>query len=476
MTRIVPVILSGGSGTRLWPLSREHYPKQLLALVGEKTMLQQTALRLDGLTDVASPLLVCNEEHRFLIAEQMREIGKTPTNIILEPIGRNTAPALTLAALYLAKDDAETIMLVMPADHVIADVGAFQAAVRLASQAAVDGYLATFGIVPATPETGYGYIRQGQPLAGLEALRHVAAFVEKPDARTAANYLMSGDYFWNSGMFMLKAGVWLDVLKRTRPDILQACEKAAGQGRQDGEFYRIDGEAFRASPSESIDYAVMEKTDRAVVIPLHAGWSDIGAWSAIWETSPQDEHGNVLQGDVYAHDTHNALLIAQHRFVAAVGLEEVIVVETADAVLVAHKDHAQDVKAVVAELKQRKRTEHLVHRRVYRPWGHYEGIDVGERFQVKRITVNPGAALSLQMHHHRAEHWIIVKGTARVTRDDEVSILVENQSTYIPIGTKHRLENPGKTPLEMIEVQSGGYLGEDDIVRFEDRYNRDSQS
>ncbi len=476
MTTIHPVILSGGSGTRLWPLSREHYPKQLLALAGERTMLQQTALRLDGLPGVESPVLVCNEEHRFLVAEQLREIGKTPTHIILEPVGRNTAPALTLAALALAKRDPQAVMLVMPADHIIPDVKAFQSAVTAALRAADEGYLATFGIVPTKPETGYGYIRQGQALAGHGSARRVAAFVEKPDTGTAAEYLASGEYFWNSGMFVLRADVWLEELARNRPDILRACEAAYTQGRQDGEFYRVESESFRACPGDSIDYAVMEKTDRAAVVPLDAGWSDIGAWSAIWDTETRDDQGNVIQGDVLTHNTSNALLISKHRLVTAVGLRDVIVVETPDAVLVAHKDSAQDVKEIVNRLKQDKRSEHLMHRRVYRPWGSYEGIDAGERFQVKRLIINPGAAISLQLHHHRAEHWVVVKGAAKVTRGEEIVLLGENQSTYIPVGMKHRLENPGNIPLEIIEVQSGGYLGEDDIVRFEDRYNRHKPS
>ena len=472
MTTIFPVILSGGAGSRLWPLSREHYPKQLLALTGEHTMLQQTAMRLDGLPGVQAPVVVCNEEHRFLVAEQLREIGKTPVSIILEPVGRNTAPALTLAALFLMKHDPQAVMLVMPADHVIPNVQAFQLAVTQAARAAGDGYLATFGIVPTKPETGYGYIRKGKTLVGFDSLQRVAEFVEKPDSATAAQYLASGDYLWNSGMFVLNAAVWLDELKRRRPDILQACEAAYSQGQQDGEFYRVGKEAFLGCPSDSIDYAVMEQTDRAAVASLKAGWSDIGAWSAIWETETRNAQGNVIQGDVLLHNTRNALLISKHRLVTAVGLEDVIVVETPDAVLVAHKNSAQDVKEIVNRLKQDKRSEHLMHRRVYRPWGSYEGIDAGERFQVKRLMVNPGAAISLQLHHHRAEHWVVVKGTAKVTRGEEIVLLSENQSTYIPIGMKHRLENPGSIPLEIIEVQSGSYLGEDDIVRFEDRYSR----
>ena len=471
MSRIVQVVLSGGSGTRLWPLSREHYPKQLLALTGELTVLQETAMRLDGAAEQTPALVVCNEEHRFLVAEQLRQIDRMPQDILLEPFGRNTAPALTLAALAITTRDPSAIMLVMPADHVIRDRVAFHAAVKKGREEALAGRLVTFGIVPNQPETGFGYIRKGSMLPSAGAYK-VENFVEKPDFATARAYLASGEYLWNSGIFMLTASRWLEEIKRFRPDISDACMSAWRDGKRDMDFFRIDKEAFGRCPSESIDYAVMEKTDNAVVIPLNAGWSDIGSWSSLWEVSERDADGNVQQGDVMALDTHNALLIAKHRFVAAVGLENVIVVETADAVLVAHKDHAQEVKTVVAELKKRKRTEHLMHRRVYRPWGHYEGVDIGERFQVKRITVNTGAALSLQMHHHRAEHWIVVKGTARVTRDDDVFLLTENQSTYIPLGTKHRLENPGATPLEMIEVQSGGYLGEDDIVRFDDLYNR----
>ena len=443
-------------------------------------MLQQTAMRLDGLPGVQPALVVCNEEHRFLVAEQLREIGKTPVNIILEPVGRNTAPALTLAAQALQKNDPDAVMLVMPADHIIQVNKAFQLAVQHGARFAEQNQLVTFGVVPTGPETGYGYIRKGaaldvQSAGNSEATAfRVSAFVEKPDQVKAKQYIDSGEYLWNSGIFMMRVSVWLQELARHRPDIAKACADAYGQGKADADFYRVDKSLFTSSPSDSIDYAVMEKTDRAVAVPLVAGWSDVGAWPALWEVSARDSDGNVTQGDVMAHQTRNTLLIAQHRFVAAVGLQDVIVVETADAVLVAHKDKAQDVKAIVNRLKDAKRSEHISHRKVYRPWGCYEGVDAGERFQVKRITVNPGAALSLQMHHHRAEHWIVVTGTARVTRGDEIFLLTENQSTYIPLGTKHRLENPGAMPLEMIEVQSGGYLGEDDIVRFEDKYNRDS--
>ena len=474
MSRIVPVILSGGSGTRLWPLSREHYPKQLLALASELTMLQETAMRLEGAADHAPALVVCNEEHRFLVAEQLRQVDSIPQDILLEPFGRNTAPALTLAALTVTAREPDALMLVMPADHVIRDQATFLDAVQKGRVEALAGRLVTFGIVPTQPETGYGYIRKGPLLAATGAYK-VDRFVEKPDAATAHTYLESGEYLWNSGIFMMAAARWLEDIRRLRPDIADACMAAWQGGKRDMDFFRIGKDAFGRCPSESIDYAVMEKADNAVVIPLDAGWSDIGAWSSLWEASQRDTDGNVQQGDVMALDTHNALLIAQHRFVAAVGLEDVIVVETADAVLVAHKDKAQDVKTIVSRLKDAKRSEHISHRKVYRPWGCYEGVDAGKRFQVKRITVNPGAALSLQMHHHRAEHWIVVTGTARVTRGDEVFLLSENQSTYIPLGTKHRLENPGAMPLEMIEVQSGGYLGEDDIVRFEDKYNRESK-
>jgi len=463
--RLQPVILSGGSGTRLWPLSREFYPKQLLRLVGNQTMLQQTIARLGGLAEVSDPIVVCNEEHRFLVAEQLRELGVRSAEIILEPVGRNTAPALTLAAIAAMGDGADPFLLVMPADHVIQNVSAFQAAVRQASVMANDGFVVTFGIVPQSAETGYGYIRRGE---GTD----VAAFVEKPDAPTAAKYVESGEYLWNSGMFLVKASVWLAELRRHDPKMLTACENAIAGSRQDGDFRRIDKVEFLTCPSNSIDYAVLEKTDRASVVPLDAGWSDVGAWSALWQVSTQDADGNVTRGDVLAHDTTNALLVAQHRLVGVVGVKDLIVVETPDAVLVVHKDRAQDVKEIVNRLKQLNRTEHLIHRRVQRPWGSYEGVDSGERFQVKRLVVKPGASLSLQMHHHRAEHWVVVRGTAKVTRGNEVVLLSENQSTYIPIGTKHRLENPGTIALEIIEVQSGSYLGEDDIVRFEDVYNR----
>ena len=465
--KIYPVILSGGSGSRLWPLSREHYPKQLLSLVGERTLLQDTLLRLDGLSDIAQPLIVCNEEHRFLVAEQCRQLDCEPLDIILEPIGRNTAPALTIAALYIQQIEPDALLLVMPADHLIQDIQSFQLAVVTAATLATDGKLVTFGITPLRPETGYGYIKQGEGNA-------VEAFVEKPDQITAESYLASGEYLWNSGMFLLSAGTWMREIHRLEPDMEQACISALDKGKLDGDFRRLHKESFTEAPSDSIDYAVMEKTQHAAVVPMDAGWSDIGAWSSLWAVTPRDRDNNAVQGDVYTYDTHHSMILSNHRLVATIGLDNMIIVETSDAVLVADKDRAQDVKLVVDRLKTEQRGEHLHHRRVHRPWGHYESVDDDSRFQVKRITVKPGASLSLQMHHHRAEHWVVVKGTAKVTRGDESIMLSENQSTYIPIGMKHRLENPGTIALEIIEVQSGSYLGEDDIVRFDDIYNRTS--
>ncbi|NDP48682.1 MAG: mannose-1-phosphate guanylyltransferase/mannose-6-phosphate isomerase [Sulfuriferula multivorans] len=474
-----PVILSGGSGTRLWPLSREQHPKQLLPLATSATMLQATALRLAKCADyqlAADPIVVCNEEYRFITAEQLREVGKGTRRIVLEPIGRNTAPALTLAALLAMAEGQDTILLVMPADHIILDAEEFSRVIARAVPFAADGAMVTFGIVPDRPETGYGYIRVGVAHGAAHA---VAGFFEKPDAATAQKYLDYGDYLWNSGLFMMRASVWLAAIGHFQPAMLAACKGAMDGGKQDSDFYRIDKAAFAACPADSIDYAVMEKLQGAPelkipgrVLPLKAGWSDVGAWDVLWQVSDKDANGNVARGDVLLHDSKNNLVFSHARLVACAGVEDLIVVETQDAVLVASKDKVQGIKQIVAELKAAGRSEASSHRKVHRPWGWYDSIDGGERFQVKRIVVKPGATLSLQMHHHRAEHWIIVKGTARITRGDEVFLLTENQSTYIPLGATHRLENPGKFPLEMIEVQSGSYLGEDDIVRFEDTYGR----
>jgi mannose-1-phosphate guanylyltransferase/mannose-6-phosphate isomerase len=470
--KIYPVILSGGAGTRLWPLSRAVLPKQLLPLVSDKTMLQETALRVADWPGIMAPVVVCGNEHRFLVAEQMREIGVAPLGILLEPEGRNTAPAVAAAAHFLATIDPQAVMLVLPADHVIRDRAAFAAAVGRAATMVGEGALATFGIVPQAPETGYGYIRRGNAVDGAEGCYQVARFVEKPDRATAEGFLRDGDYDWNSGMFMFRAERYLAELTRLRPEIAAASEAAVRLGYRDLDFCRLHEASFAACPSDSIDYAVMEHTERAVVVPADIGWSDVGSWSALWEVQQRDANGNSERGDVYLDGVTNSLVRAERRIVAAIGVSDLIIVETQDAVLVAHKDHVQRVKQVVDHLKAKERTEHLHHTRVYRPWGHYEGIDAGDRFQVKRITVKPGEKLSLQMHHHRAEHWVVVSGTARVTCGESVKLLSENESTYIPIGMNHRLENPGKLPLHIIEVQSGSYLGEDDIVRFEDIYQR----
>lgn len=471
-----PVILSGGSGTRLWPLSRELYPKQLLALTGTNTMLQETVLRLDGL-GASPPVIVCNEAHRFLVAEQVRQLNVTPRTTLLEPFGRNTAPAIALAAhAALASEsgskgthEAGPVLLVLPADHLIRDVPAFQQAVRHALAAAESGQLVTFGIVAKRPETAYGYIQRGVPSG---AAFRIARFVEKPDEKRAREFLKSGDYYWNSGMFVFRARRYLNELERFAPEMARVCAAALRGAKADLDFTRIDAATFEKCPADSIDYAVMEKTADAVMVPLEVGWSDVGSWATLHEASDADSQGNVTRGDVILEGTQGSYLYSESRLVAAVGLKDHVVVETKDAVLVAPKDRVQDVKKLVARLKDLKRSEHSLHREVFRPWGSYDSLENGPRFQVKRLKVNPGATLSLQLHHHRAEHWVVVAGTARITRGDEVFLLEENQSTYIPVGTKHRIENPGTVPLEIIEVQSGSYLGEDDIVRFEDRYGR----
>jgi mannose-1-phosphate guanylyltransferase/mannose-6-phosphate isomerase len=470
--KIYPVILAGGSGTRLWPLSREALPKQLLPLLSERTMLQETVLRAQGLDNWMPPLVICGNEHRFLVAEQLREIGITPLGIVLEPIGKNTAPAAAIAAQYLQKEDPDAMLLMLPADQAVDDVPAFHAAVQRAIAAATGGALVTFGIDPSSPETAYGYIRRGAALDGIADCFAVEQFVEKPDRATAEAFLASPNYCWNSGMFLFRASDYLQQLKQFRPAIVNSCDKAYRDAYRDLDFCRLDEVAFTMCPPESIGRAVMESTRKAVVVLSRIGWNEVSSWTALCDVQAADENGNILRGDVYTDAVSNSMIRSENRLVAVIGVENLIVVETKDAVLVAHKDHVQGVKQIVKDLKQRGRCEHLSHTTVYRPWGSYEGIDAGERFQVKRITVKPGGKLSLQMHHHRAEHWVVVSGTARVTCGDEVKLLAENESTYIPIGSAHRLENPGKLPLHLIEVQSGAYLGEDDIVRFEDIYRR----
>ncbi|MFI3276900.1 mannose-1-phosphate guanylyltransferase/mannose-6-phosphate isomerase [Vibrio sp.] len=483
---ILPVILAGGSGSRLWPLSRELYPKQFLNIAGEQSMLQQTLLRLQGLeahlsdTECAAPFIICNEEHRFIAAEQARSANIQHSGILLEPVGRNTAPAIALALAALQalghsnsnqQSESDPILLVLAADHHIAKTTEFQQTVARGVEYAKQGKLVTFGITPNGPETGYGYIKQGEYLS--QNAYAIECFVEKPDLATAEQYIDSGQYLWNSGMFMFKASRYLEELAEHSPEILAACKLALATQNTDLDFIRIDAEAFKSSPSDSIDYAVMEKTSHAAVIPMDVGWNDIGSWSAIWDVSDKDEHNNVIEGDVLTVDSQHNYIHAENKLVATVGVENLIIVETKDAILVANKDKVQGVKSIVSQLNQAGRTEHVHHREVFRPWGKYDVIDLGKRDKVKRITVKPGHKLSLQMHHHRAEHWVVVAGVAKVTNDEKTYLVEEDQSTYIPLGHVHSLENPGELPLEMIEVQTGSHLSEDDIIRYQDSYGRD---
>lgn len=480
--------MAGGTGSRLWPLSRVLYPKQFLKLDGDKTMLQTTVERLNGIS-CENPVVICNEDHRFIVAEQLKKISKLTKNIILEPAGRNTAPAIALAALTVNQtcktdicssitDEVEDpLLLVLAADHVITDNESFQRSVLNAIPYAEEGKLVTFGIVPTGPETGYGYIKRGSQ-AELDNLENngpaytVLQFVEKPNIETAVEYLKSGDYYWNSGMFLFKASRYIEELSKFRPDILEACTMAVGEINPDLDFVRVEKEAFMSCPDESIDYAVMEKTKDAIVVPMNAGWSDVGSWSSLWEISDKDSEGNVFHGDVMTHESNNNYVYAESALVTTVGVDDLIIIQTKDALLVSSRDRVQDVKKIVETIKSAGRKEHHIHREVYRPWGKYDSIDSGDRYQVKRIRVKPGEGLSLQMHHHRAEHWVVVAGTAKVTKGDEVILLTENESIYIPLGETHSLENPGKIPLDLIEVRSGSYLEEDDIIRFQDRYGR----
>lgn len=469
MLSITPVVLSGGSGSRLWPSSRSQYPKQFLKLVSDNSMLQETVLRLCGLPSLAAPIVVANNDHRFLVAEQLQACELDTGSIILEPAARNTAPAIALAAIALGAEE-DTIMLVLPADHIVDDQEAFYAAIELGRTQAENGKLVTFGIVPSSPQTGYGYIHAGEEHE--PGVFDVSRFVEKPDLSTAQSYIADGSYSWNSGIFMFKPSVYLQELNSSHPEIVKACEKALSAANNDLDFIRVDADSFKECPSDSIDYAVMEHTKNAVVIPMSVGWNDIGSWSALWEQLDKDENGNVLKGDVMVDGVSNSLVISDKKLIACVGVEDVILVETDDSILLVNKDRVQDVKSVVNRLIEAKRPESQLHRKVYRPWGFYDSIENAEGFQVKRLVVYPGAQLSLQMHHHRAEHWVVVKGTAEVVNGDKKLLLRVNESTYIPIGAQHQLSNPGKLRLELIEVQSGDYLGEDDIVRFEDIYGR----
>lgn len=469
LPKLLPVVMAGGTGSRLWPMSRELYPKQFLAMDQEESMLQVTLRRLEGLP-VINPLVICNEAHRFLVADQLQQLGLLDGNVMLEPMGRNTAPAVAMAALWATATGQDPLMLVLAADHSIRETAAFQAAILKAIPRAAQGAMVTFGVVPSAPETGYGYIRTGAELS--EGVHHVDAFVEKPNSALAAEYVASQKYLWNSGMFLFRASKYLEELKKYRPDIHAACVESMTGTANDLDFVRVNKQAFTKCPSESIDFAVMEKTGNAEVVSLDAGWSDIGAFGALWDVLPHDENGNVLKGDVLSIDSKDNLVIAESSLVATIGVSNMVIVQTKDALLMAPRDRAQDVKDVVTQLKKQNRPEFYAHKQVYRPWGKYESVDDGSRYQVKRITVSPGGKLSVQMHHHRAEHWIVVTGTARVTLDGQARLLTENESIYLPLGATHSLENPGKIPLELIEVQVGSYLGEDDIVRFEDQYGR----
>lgn len=474
-----PVILAGGGGTRLWPLSREHYPKQFLSLFNDKTLLQNTLLRLDGLKtsiDVSDPTIICNEAHRFLVAEQSTQVARNINSIILEPEGRNTAPALTIAAL----DQPESIILMMPADHLISQLDMFHDAIKAGIEMAKQDKLVTFGIKPDVAETGYGYIHMGENIQNINqlAINKIKSFTEKPKHSVAEEYLASGEYLWNSGLFMMKSSVWLEKIKQFQMPIYKTCKMAYEEGRQDGLFFRLDEEAFLESPNDSIDYAVMEKLadvndQQLAVIPIDVGWSDVGAWASVWDLQEKDSNNNHIEGDVIAEDTENCLIRSERGLIVTIGCEDLVIVDTDDAIMIANKKRTQDVKKVVEKLKNNNRSEFLAHRKVYRPWGSYDSIDMGETFQAKRLIVNPGKKLSLQSHAKRAEHWVVVKGKATVTKGNETFVLHENESTFIPLGTKHRLENATKEPLEIIEVQSGSYLGEDDIIRYDDDFGRD---
>ena len=465
---MIPVIMSGGSGTRLWPLSRKNKPKQFLNLFGEYSLFQDTLGRLSGLTGLEAPIIVCNDDHRFMVAEQLQEIAISDAEIILEPCARNTAPAIVIAALQALSHGNDPLMLGLAADHIIQDNKAFHQAIKQAEIEAHKGHLVTFGIIPDSPHTGFGYIEAQDK----KTPTNVIAFVEKPDLIRAQQYLDSGHHYWNSGMFMFKASTILQEIERYSPEMLASCKQALESAELDLDFIRLDKTKFQTCPSNSLDYTVMEKTEKAVVIPLDAGWSDVGSWSSLWDNHDKDQNNNVLIGDVIVDKVTNSYIHAEHRLVSVLGVDNIVVVETPDAIMVANKDQAENIKTIVAQLQNTHRQEATLHRKCYRPWGYYDSIDAGERFQVKRISVNPGASLSLQLHHHRAEHWIVVTGTAEVTCGEKITLMSENQSTFIPLGTKHRLHNPGRVPLEIIEVQSGTYLSEDDIVRFEDNYNR----